>query len=94
MHGHQSLTQALVAEKIVNSIQAKARDTIRPIPAVYHEEIQAIATRPDNEEIAAKLPTLTQLKSSLYRNRRSRLPCTSASSGGWLWVSFCDMISS
>ena len=74
MHNHPPDDAEIQAEKIVNSIRAKARDTIRPIPAVYHEEIQAIATRPDKEEIAAKLPTLAHLKSSLYRNRRSRLP--------------------
>ena len=69
----QMMQKYIQAEKIVNSIRAKACDTIWPIPAVYHEEIQAIATRPDKEEVAAKLPTLAQLKSSLYRNR-SQLP--------------------
>ena len=73
-HNHPPDDAEIQAEKIVSSIRAKARDTIRPIPAVYHEEIQAIATRPVKEEIAAKLPTLAHLKSSLYRNRRSRLP--------------------
>ena len=36
-------------------------------------EIQAekIITQPDKEEIAAKLPTLAHLKSSLYQNRSS-----------------------
>ena len=73
-HNHPPNYAEIQAEKIVSSIQAKARDTIRPIPALYHEEIQAIATQPDKEEIAAKLPTLAHLKSSLHRNRRSRLP--------------------
>lgn len=45
------------AEKIVNSIKAKARDSI------YHE---AIATRLNKGEIAAQLPTLADLKTSLY----------------------------
>ena len=70
-HNHPPDDTEVQAEIIINLIWAKAQDTIRPIPAVYREEIQAIATQLDKEEIAAKLPTLTQLKSSLYRNRRS-----------------------
>ena len=73
-HNHPPDDAEVEVEKIVSSIRAKALDTIRPIPVVYHEEIQAIATRPGREEIAAKLPTLAHLKSSLYRNRRSPLP--------------------
>ncbi len=46
-------------------MKTKARETVRPIPAVYHEELQALATRLDKEEIAAKLPSLSQLKTSL-----------------------------
>ena len=73
-HNHPPDDAEVQAEKIVNSIRAKTQDTIRPIPAAYHEEIQAIATRSDKEEVVAKLPTLTQLKSSLYQNCGSRLP--------------------
>ena len=71
IHSHPPDEAEIEAEKIVDSIKEKAQNTAQPIPAIYHEEIQVIASRPDKDEIAAKLPTLESLKSSLYRNRRS-----------------------
>ncbi len=71
-HNHPPNFAEIEVEKVVCAMKAKARATVRP--AVYHDEIQAIAMRPDKEEAAAKLPSLSQLKTSLYRNRRSRLP--------------------
>ena len=61
-------------EKIVHSLKEEVRATARPVPAVYNEQIQAVACRSDRDEIAAKLPTFTSVKSSLYRHRRSLLP--------------------
>ena len=40
----------------------------------YNEEIQAVACRSDRNEVVAKLPTFSSLKTSLYRQRRSLLP--------------------
>ena len=45
-----------------------------PVNVMYQNEILQLSTRPDIEEIAAKLPTLPSIKSSLYRQRRKRLP--------------------
>ena len=44
-----------------------------PIPRIYHDTIQVVATDP-LLEVAAELPTLPLMKSSLYRSRRGRLP--------------------
>lgn len=74
IHNHPPDDAELEAEKVVNAIKQKAQETARPIPTIYTEEIQVIASRSDREEIAAKLPTLESIKSSLYRHRRSRLP--------------------
>ncbi len=38
------------------------------------EEIQRIATAPNSLEVAARLPTLAAMKSSLYTRRRMLIP--------------------
>ena len=52
----------------------KVQTTAQPIPAVYIEEIQAVTSRSDRNEVVAKLPTFSSLKTSLYCQRRSLLP--------------------
>ena len=39
-HNHPADKAELEAEKIVDAIRKQARETARPIPTVYHEEIQ------------------------------------------------------
>ena len=74
IHNHPPDDAEIEVEKIVHSLKEEVRATARPVPAVYNEQIQAVACRSDRDEIAAKLPTFTSVKSSLYRHRRSLLP--------------------
>ena len=60
--------------KIVDKMRKAAESTVRPIPAIYQDELQQIATHPKRDEIAAAMPPLEQIKSSLYAHRRMRLP--------------------
>ena len=71
---HQMKPKQSTLEKIVDSMKDKVRTTAQPIPAVYNEEIQAVACRSDRNEVVAKLPTFSSLKTSLYRQRRLLLP--------------------
>ena len=73
-HNHPPDEASNEVDKIVDSIKGKVRTTAQPIPAVYTEEIQAIATHADRDTIAAKLPTFSSLKTSLYRQRRALIP--------------------
>ena len=73
-HNHPPDEAETEVEKIVDSLKEKVRTTAQPIPAVYSEEIQAVACRSDRDEIVAKLPTFSSLKTSLYRQRKSCLP--------------------
>ena len=41
---------------------------------LYHEKLQALATMPNKDEVASKLPTFEQIKTSLYDSRHKRLP--------------------
>ena len=62
------------AEKIVVEKKKSAKDSVRPIPTLYHETLQALATIPNKDEVALKLPTIEQIKTSLYDIQRKRLP--------------------
>ena len=55
-------------------MRKRAREEITPTPAIYNEQFISLNTHPERNSIAPKLPSFTSLKSSLYRNQRSRLP--------------------
>ena len=61
-HNHPPDEAETEVEKIVDSMKDKVRTTAQPIPAVYNEEIQAVACRSDRNEVVAKLPTFSSLK--------------------------------
>ena len=44
------------------------------MPLLYQAKIQHLSKRQGKNEIAAKLPTLSLIKSPLYQERRKRLP--------------------
>ena len=52
----------------------KLKETIDPIPAVYQQQLVEVSASQNLDQVAAKLPTLYSMKSSLYRIRRNRLP--------------------
>ena len=73
-HDHAPDEGEITADKIVPDMKLKAMESPRPIPAIYHDAIQQIAMMGNKGELAAKMPTFDQCKSSLYDSRRKRLP--------------------
>ena len=73
-HNHPPDQVAIEAKKIVSSLKEAVQTRIQPVPAVYQEEVIKVAATPRSEEVAAQLPTLASIKSSLYRRRRKLLP--------------------
>ena len=41
---------------------------------MYNDDVQKIASDPDMQRVAAKLPDFQSMNSSMYRKRRARLP--------------------
>ena len=57
----------------MSSLRKKVSKTVQPLALLYQAKIQHLSRRQDKNEIAAKLPTLPLIKSSLYQERRKRL---------------------
>ena len=55
-------------------MRKRACEKTTPVPAIYNEQLISLNTHPERNSITPKLPSLTSLKSSLHRNRCSRLP--------------------
>ena len=51
-HNHPRDQAAIEVEKIVIELKEPAKETIRPIPTLYHEKIQGISTMPNKEEVS------------------------------------------
>ena len=64
----------MTACKAVEIIKTKVKETIDPIPAVYQHQLVEVSASQNLDQVAAKLPTLYSMKSSLYIIRRNRLP--------------------
>ncbi len=73
-HNHPPDAAQLEVKTLVSAIKDKTTTDLRPVPQLYQEEVQKVAALPNCSEMAAKLPTLTSLKTSLYRRRRKLLP--------------------
>ena len=79
-HNHPTDNIDCEVQKVVYKMHEQARRTVRLIPAIYQESIQALSTANNNrEEVASKLHTLLQVKSALYQSRRKKLPPLPAS---------------
>ena len=73
-HNHPADQAEIEAEKIVVEMKKSAKNSVRPIPTLYHKKLQALATMPNKDEVASKLPTFEQIKTSLCDSQRKRLP--------------------
>ena len=71
-HNHPPRDKAEVqAEKVISSLRKKISKTIQPVPLLY-----SLSRRQEKNKIAAKLPTLPLIKSSLYQEcRKDYLQC-------------------
>ena len=49
-------------ERVKDRLRKRAREEITPIPAIYNDAIVDIASEPNSECIAAKLPTYPSVK--------------------------------
>ena len=64
----------IVACMAVEKMKRQVQEKIDPVPAIYQQQLRELSPREDLDQVAANLPTLPSLKSSLYRLRRKRLP--------------------
>ena len=73
-HNHPADQAEIEGEKIVVEMKKSAKNSVRPIPTLYHKKLQALTTMPNKDEVASKLPTFEQIQTSLYDSQRKRLP--------------------
>ena len=62
------------AEKVVATMRKRAREEVEAVPAIYIDGLQGVAIDEDSEAVAAHLPTLSSVKSALYRSRKTKFP--------------------
>ena len=62
IHNHPPDVAEKEAEKIVCRLKAAVKESIRPVPTIYHEHIQEIASLPNSEEVAAMMPTFDEIR--------------------------------
>ena len=68
-HNHPPDQASIEVKKLVSTMKEKVQDCIRPIPQLYQEALVHVT-----DDMAAQLPTLVGVKSSLYRRRRKLIP--------------------
>ena len=73
-HNHPPNEAEIVACMAVEKMKQQVQEKIDPVPAVYQQQLRELSPRGDLDQVAANLPTLPSLKSSLYRLQRKRLP--------------------
>ena len=57
VRNHEPDEDEIAIEKIVSNMKIKAMETTRPIPAIYHDAIQEIASMNKKDDLASKMPT-------------------------------------
>ena len=68
-HNHPSNDAEMIACKAMESMKQAVKDKIDPVPALYQQQLIKLSAKENLEEVAAQLPTLYSMKSSLYRLR-------------------------
>ena len=68
-HNHPPDQASIEVKKLVSTMKEKVQDCIRPIPQLYQEALVHVT-----DYMAAQLPTLVGVKSSLYRRWRKLIP--------------------
>ena len=59
----------MIACKAFKSMTQAVKDKIDPVPALYQQQLRELLAKENLEKVAAQLPTLYSIKSSLYRLR-------------------------
>lgn len=76
-HTHPADQAKIAAKDIMNLIKTRCATDVRPIPAIYQEEMSKLRDNEwddDSREIVEKIPTFNSTKSALYRARRKQTP--------------------
>ena len=53
-------------------MRKRAREEVETVPATYMDALQGVAIDEDSEAVAAHLPTLSSMKSALYRSHKTK----------------------
>ena len=64
-HNHPPNEAEIIASMTVEKMKKQVQERIDPVPAIYQQQLREISTREDLDQVAANLPTLPFLKSSL-----------------------------
>ena len=64
IYNHPPDEAELQAEKIVNKLKIAVKESIRPIPSIYHDHFQEITMLLNKEKVPAKMPILGQIRTS------------------------------
>ena len=59
----------MITCKAIESMKQAVKDKINSVPALYQQQLREISAKENLEEVAAQLPTLYSMKSSLYQLR-------------------------
>ena len=63
-------------KKVVATMRKRARQEVETVPATHMDALvlQGVAIDEDSEAVAAHLPTLSSVKSALYRSHKTKFP--------------------
>ena len=73
-HNHPPDVTANQVVQTIGKMRKRAHEESTTIPLIYNEALQDLSQCANKESVAANMPTLSFLKSNLYRERRKRLP--------------------
>lgn len=73
-HHHPPAAHTVAVSKVMQNIKKRAFEEITPIPTIYNDELVALRTDECPDNVARHMPTFQQVKDSLYRQRRKKLP--------------------
>ena len=66
-HNHPPNEAEIVASMASEKMKQQVQEKIDPVPAIYQQQLRELSPREDLDQVAANLPTLPSLKSSLYK---------------------------
>ena len=58
----------------IGSLPCARQQEVAPLPAIYRQELQKLATDANSEKLASRMLTFGSICLSLYRNRHKQLP--------------------
>ena len=71
LHDHEPNHVEVAGNKVVQEMKTRARSETTLIPKISAQTLRTVG---DDEEVAATLPTLNSIRTSLYQSRQQRYP--------------------